>query len=99
MIPAGSVRNVPESDSQTGEAPGTHRPHRALNQAAPLRPLPDGVTDLNYFRLRRRNRAGCVIDEYRLVAYGYRHPQAAGNLPARRVNGAQFGAGQGTFRL
>jgi putative transposase len=46
----------------------THRPHRALNQAAPLRPLPDGVTDLNYFRLRRRNRAGGVIDEYRLVA-------------------------------
>ena len=31
-------------------------------------PLPDGVTDLNYFRLRRRNRAGGVIDEYRLVA-------------------------------
>jgi putative transposase len=45
-----------------------HRPHRALNQAALLRPLPDGVTDLNYFRLRRRNRAGGVIDEYRLVA-------------------------------
>jgi putative transposase len=24
-----------------------HRPHRALNQAAPLRPLPDGITDLD----------------------------------------------------
>jgi hypothetical protein len=24
-----------------------HRPHRTLNQAAPLRPLPDGVTDLD----------------------------------------------------
>ena len=24
----------------------THRPHRTLNQAAPLRPLPDGITDL-----------------------------------------------------
>jgi putative transposase len=36
----------------------THRP----------RLLPDGVTDLNYFRLRRRYRAGGVIDEYRLVA-------------------------------
>ena len=23
----------------------THRPHRTLKQAAPLRPLPDGVTD------------------------------------------------------
>jgi putative transposase len=46
----------------------THRPHRTLSQAAPLRPLPDGVTDLDSFRLRRRDRAGGVIHEYRLVA-------------------------------
>jgi putative transposase len=46
----------------------THRPHRTLNQAAPLRPLPDGVTDLDHFRVRRRNRAGGAIHEYRLVA-------------------------------
>ncbi|HTX66392.1 MAG TPA: integrase core domain-containing protein [Opitutaceae bacterium] len=46
----------------------THRPHRALNQAAPLRPLPDGVTDLDHFRVLRRDRAGGVIREYRLVA-------------------------------
>jgi hypothetical protein len=46
----------------------THRPHRALNQAAPLRPLPDGVTDLDHFRVQRRDRAGGVIHEYRLVA-------------------------------
>jgi putative transposase len=46
----------------------THRPHRALNQAAPLRPLPDGVSDLDAFRVRRRDRAGGVIHEYRLVA-------------------------------
>jgi putative transposase len=46
----------------------THRPHRALNQAAPLRPVPDGVTDLDHFRVRRRDRAGGVIHEYRLVA-------------------------------
>jgi transposase InsO family protein len=45
-----------------------HRPHRALNQAAPLRPLPDGVTDLDQFRVQRRDRAGGVIHEYRLVA-------------------------------
>jgi len=45
-----------------------HRPHRALNQAAPLRPLPDGVTDLDHFRVRRRDQAGSVIHEYRLVA-------------------------------
>ena len=49
----------------------THRPHRTLNQAAPLRPLPDGVTDLERFHLWRRDRAGGVIHvihEYRLVA-------------------------------
>jgi putative transposase len=46
----------------------THRPHRILNQAAPLRPLPDGTTDLDHFRVRRRDRAGGVIHEYRLVA-------------------------------
>jgi len=46
----------------------THRPHRTLNQAAPLRPLPDGITDLDHFRIRRRDRAGGMIHEYRLVA-------------------------------
>jgi hypothetical protein len=46
----------------------TRRPHRTLNQAAPLRPLPDGVTDLDHFRVRRCDRAGGVIHEYRLVA-------------------------------
>jgi hypothetical protein len=46
----------------------THRPHRTLKQAAPLRPLPDGVTDLGHFRVHRRDRAGGVIHEYRLVA-------------------------------
>jgi putative transposase len=46
----------------------THRPHRTLKQAAPLRPLPDGITDLDHFRLRRRDRAAGVIHEYRLVA-------------------------------
>ena len=45
----------------------THQ-HRTLNQAAPLRPLPDGVTDLDHFRVRRRDRAAGVIHEYRLVA-------------------------------
>jgi hypothetical protein len=39
----------------------THRPHRALNQAAPLRPLPVGVTNLDHFRVHRRDRAGGVI--------------------------------------
>jgi transposase InsO family protein len=46
----------------------THRPHRALNQAAPMRPLTDDITDLDQFRVWRRDRAGGVIHEYRLVA-------------------------------
>ena len=36
----------------------THRPYRTLKQAAPLRPLPDGVADLDQFRVRRHDRAG-----------------------------------------
>jgi putative transposase len=46
----------------------THRAHRSLNQAAPLRPLPDGVASLDHFRVQRRDRAGGVIHVYRLVA-------------------------------
>jgi putative transposase len=41
----------------------THRPHRALNQAAPFRPLPDGITNLDHLRVQRRDRAGGVIHE------------------------------------
>jgi hypothetical protein len=46
----------------------TYRPHRTLNQAAPLRPLSDGVANPDHFRVQRRDRAGGVIHEYRLVA-------------------------------
>ena len=46
----------------------THRPHRTLSQAAPLRPLLDSVADLDQFRIRRCDRAGGVIHEYRLLA-------------------------------
>ena len=46
----------------------SHRPHRALDQAAPRRPLPDGVTDLDHFRVRRHDRVGGIIHEYRLVS-------------------------------
>jgi putative transposase len=46
----------------------THRPHRSLNQPAPLRPLPDGVASLDHFLVQRRDRASGVIHEYRLVA-------------------------------
>jgi len=44
-----------------------HRPHRSLNAAAPLKPLPEPV-DLNRYRVRRQARIGGMINEYRLVA-------------------------------
>ncbi|HWG27785.1 integrase core domain-containing protein [Actinospica sp.] len=46
----------------------THRPHRALGQAAPLRPLPDNVTDLDHFRVARRDRIGGILHEYHHAA-------------------------------
>ena len=44
-----------------------HRPHRALGQAAPLRPLPQPTSppDLHF---RRRDRLGGLIHEYAQVA-------------------------------
>ena len=44
-----------------------HRPHRSLNAAAPLKPLPEPV-DLEQYRIQRQVRAGGMINEYRLVA-------------------------------
>jgi putative transposase len=45
-----------------------HRPHRSLGQAAPLKPLPAAVADLDSFRVHRRDRVGGVINEYTLAA-------------------------------
>ena len=45
-----------------------HRPHRSLDQAAPLKPLPAAVTDLDNLRLRRQRRLGGIINEYTLAA-------------------------------
>jgi hypothetical protein len=45
-----------------------HRPHQALGQAAPLRPLPENATGLETFRIRRRDRAGGILHEYQQVA-------------------------------
>jgi putative transposase len=44
-----------------------HRPHRSLEGAAPLKPLPEPV-DLERYRVRRQTCAGGTINEYRLVA-------------------------------
>jgi putative transposase len=45
-----------------------HRPHRSLDQAAPLKPLPPAIIDLDSFRLRRLHRVDRVINEYTLAA-------------------------------
>ena len=44
-----------------------HRPHRSLDSAAPLKPLPQPVI-LGQYRVRRQTRVGGTINEYRLVA-------------------------------
>ena len=44
-----------------------HRPHRSLNGAAPLKPLPEGV-DLDPYRIRKQAHVGGMINEYHLVA-------------------------------
>lgn len=45
-----------------------HRPHRSLDQAAPMRPLPDYEIVLEEFRVRRRDHAGGLLHEYQQVA-------------------------------
>lgn len=42
----------------------THRPHMALAGAAPDKPRPPEVVDLDAFRARRRDRVGGVIREH-----------------------------------
>jgi putative transposase len=52
-----------------------HRPHRSLDSAAPLKPLPEPV-DLEQYRVRRWTCVGHLINEYRLIALrgrGFRH--------------------------
>src|SRR5947207_289132 len=44
-----------------------HRPHRSLDAAAPLNPLPAPV-NLEQYRIRKQTRAGGVINEYHLIA-------------------------------
>jgi hypothetical protein len=63
-----SVLGLSRRESWWKDFCNSHRPHRTLDQAAPLRSLPGGVTDLDHFRVRRHDRVGGVIHEYRLVA-------------------------------
>jgi putative transposase len=47
----------------------THRPHRSLAQAAPLRALPQPyTTDTTNIKVIRRDRLGGAIHEYMQVA-------------------------------
>ena len=45
-----------------------HRPHRSLEQAAPLKPRPEPVADLDQIRVHRRERIGGILHEYTLAA-------------------------------
>ncbi|MGW3658778.1 integrase core domain-containing protein [Streptomyces sp. NPDC005151] len=48
-----------------------HRPHQAMNQAAPLRAVPEPITDpgrITRLDIRRHDRLGGVIHEYRHAA-------------------------------
>jgi hypothetical protein len=44
-----------------------HRPHRSLNAAAPLKPLPEPIA-LEHYRVRKQARIGSLTGEYHLVA-------------------------------
>jgi putative transposase len=48
-----------------------HRSHRALRAAAPLRPIPQPITEpgrLDRLDIRRRDRLGSILHEYRHAA-------------------------------
>lgn len=48
-----------------------HRPHRALRQAAPLRPVPEPITEqarIIHLDVRKRDRLGGILHEYEHAA-------------------------------
>jgi putative transposase len=48
-----------------------HRPHRVLHTAAPLRPLPQPITEperLDHLDTRRRDRLDGILHKYRHTA-------------------------------
>ncbi|MFL4910551.1 integrase core domain-containing protein [Streptomyces sp. MMS24-I2-30] len=48
-----------------------HRPHRALSQASPLRPLPHPINDpgnIRHLKIRRRDRLGGTLHQYHHAA-------------------------------
>jgi putative transposase len=64
----------------------SHRPHRTLGQAAPLRPLPQPTTSATT-GVRRRDRLGGLLHEYQQVASRtrrFRHPHRRGSALRQR---------------
>ena len=59
----------------------THRPHRTLNQAAPLRPLPDGVTDLDLW-------VPTMPSPHATCEYSWRRPPSRSRRRTRTLSSA-----------
>jgi hypothetical protein len=59
------LRRIPH-DYETHH--NTHRPHMALASAAPDKPLPPEIIDLDALRIRKHDRVGGVIREYHQAA-------------------------------
>jgi putative transposase len=70
----------------------SHRPHRALGQAAPLRPLPDRVTNLDHFRVRRHD-AWVASSAYTTWWHRLSAPAGAGVQPGTRGRRGRTAAG------
>jgi putative transposase len=65
--PSGGRIHIPRKPTAYEIHHNQHRPHRSLDAAAPLKPLPEPV-DLARYRIRRRSHTACLINGYRLVA-------------------------------
>jgi hypothetical protein len=61
-------RHLPRVLRQYEAHHNTHRPHRAIRLAAPLKPPPAAVADPDSLRARRRDRVGGTIRDYTLAA-------------------------------
>ena len=49
-----------------------HRPHRGIDQAAPLHPLPEPIADpekITHLDIHRRDRLGGILHEYHHAAW------------------------------
>ncbi|MFF3919969.1 integrase core domain-containing protein [Streptomyces sp. NPDC001852] len=66
-----SERHLRHALRQFEQHHNTHRPHQAMNQAAPLRAVPEPITDpghISCLDIRHRDRLAGVIHDYRHAA-------------------------------